>query len=64
MGRPVFASNMTAVGTGVMRFDEIIPVAGSAEWLVVELDRCATDMLTAVSQSITWLTENGMGRGR
>lgn len=58
------ASDMTAVGTGVMRFDQIIPAAKVAEWLVVELDRCATDMLTAVSQSITWLTENGLGRGR
>lgn len=58
------ASNMTAVGTGVMDFHKIIPAATSAEWLIVELDRCATDMLTAVKESIEYLTAEGLGRGR
>ena len=58
------ASNMTAVGQGVMDFHTIIPAAKSAEWLVVELDRCDTDMMTAVKESIEYLTAEGLGRGR
>lgn len=58
------ASNMTAVGQGVMDFHTIIPAAKSAEWLVVELDRCDTDMMTAVKESIEYLTAEGLGRGK
>ncbi|MCA9964567.1 MAG: sugar phosphate isomerase/epimerase [Anaerolineales bacterium] len=55
---------MLAAGQGVMDFPRII-AAGEAntEWLVVELDRCATDMLTAVSQSYSYLTQKGLARG-
>ncbi len=59
-----YASNMTALGTGVMDYRKIIPLATSAEWLVVELDRCDTDMLTAVSESINWLKAEGLGHGK
>ena len=51
---------MTAVGGGIMPVAEILAACPSAEWHVVELDRCATDVLTAVRDSLTWLT----GRGR
>ena len=34
------------------------------EWLVVELDNCETDMLTAVSQSLQYMVKSGMGEGR
>jgi sugar phosphate isomerase/epimerase len=51
---------MTAVGTGRMPVAEILAAAQAAEWHVVELDRCATDMLTAVRDSIRWLTANGL----
>lgn len=55
---------MLAAGQGVMDFPRIIAAGGAnTEWLVVELDRCATDMLTAVSQSYTYLTSNGLARG-
>lgn len=57
------ADDMTAVGAGVMNFHEIIPAAAHAEWLIVELDRCATDMLTAVQQSYTYLTSEGLASG-
>lgn len=50
---------MTAVGTGRMPVAEILAACPSAEWHVVELDRCATDMLTAVRMSIDWLTSRG-----
>ena len=39
---------------------EILAAAPAAEWHVVELDRCATDMLTAVQMSIGWLTARGL----
>lgn len=51
---------MTAVGTGRMPVAEILAAAPAAQWHVVELDRCATDMLTAVRMSIEWLTARGL----
>jgi hypothetical protein len=51
---------MTAVGSGRMPVAEILAAAPAAEWHVVELDRCATDMLTAVGDSIGWLTAHGL----
>jgi hypothetical protein len=37
---------------------------GATEWLVVELDEVAGDMLDAVKQSYRYLTENGLAQGR
>jgi sugar phosphate isomerase/epimerase len=51
---------MTAVGSGRMPVAEILAACPSAEWHVVELDRCATDVLTAVRDSLTWLTSRGL----
>jgi len=51
---------MTAVGGGRMPVAEILAASPSAEWHVVELDRCATDMLTAVRDSIDWLVGHGL----
>ncbi len=49
---------MTAVGEGVMDFSAILRAAGdNPEWLVVELDRCATNMLEAVAKSYRTLRE-------
>jgi sugar phosphate isomerase/epimerase len=58
---PVTAGDpMTAVGGGIMPVAEILAACPSAEWHVVELDRCATDVLTAVRDSLTWLTGRGL----
>jgi sugar phosphate isomerase/epimerase len=58
---PITEDNpMTAVGAGRMPVGEILAAAPSAEWHIVELDRCATDMLTAVEQSLQWLAEHGL----
>lgn len=57
-------SDMTAVGTGNMDYTQIIPAASAAEWMVVELDRCATDMMTAVQESYTYLTSKGLAHGK
>lgn len=35
-----------------------------AEWWIVELDRCATDMLQAVESSYNYLTQNGLAHGK
>jgi len=55
--------SMVAVGEGVMDWSSIIPAA-KAEWLIVELDRCETDMLEAVGRSYTYLTSKGYAHGR
>jgi sugar phosphate isomerase/epimerase len=51
---------MTAVGSGRMPVADILAACPSAEWHVVELDRCATDMMTAVGASIGWLASRGL----
>jgi hypothetical protein len=55
---------MTALGEGVVDIPAIVAAgAGSTEWLVVELDRCATDMMEAVHKSYQYLIEKELGRG-
>ncbi|MCD6336238.1 MAG: sugar phosphate isomerase/epimerase [Candidatus Latescibacteria bacterium] len=57
-------ASMTAVGEGVMDFHSIAEAGGKAtEWMIVELDRCATDMKEAVVTSYTYLIEEGLARG-
>jgi len=51
---------MTAVGGGRMPVAEILAASPSARWHIVELDRCATDMLTAVGDSLAWLISQGL----
>ena len=53
---------MVAVGSGRMPVADILAAAPSAEWHVVELDRCATDMLTAVGDSLAWLAEHDLAK--
>lgn len=56
----------TAVGEGKMDIPAIIDAADPAvlEWLIVELDTCATDMLEAVRKSLEYLVRTGLGKGR
>jgi sugar phosphate isomerase/epimerase len=54
---------MTAVGSGRMPVAEILAAAPAA-WHVVELDRCATDMMTAVGDSLAWLAARGLAQPR
>jgi sugar phosphate isomerase/epimerase len=55
----------TAVGQGDMDIPGIISAADPSvlEWLIVELDECATDMLTAVRESYEYLVSTGLGYG-
>lgn len=55
--------NMVAVGSGKMDVPAVIAAGKSAEWLVVELDRCGTDMMQAVTDSYAYLVGNGLARG-
>ncbi len=51
---------MTAIGTGKMPVADILAAQPSVEWNVVELDACATDMMEAVADSLTWLVNHGL----
>ncbi|MGD8857238.1 MAG: sugar phosphate isomerase/epimerase, partial [Chloroflexota bacterium] len=62
---PDTSADMVAVGDGNVDYPPIIAAAdGSAEWLIVELDRCAGDMMTAVERSYRYLVGEGLGHGR
>jgi sugar phosphate isomerase/epimerase len=63
-GPAVRGEPMTAVGEGVINVPPIVEAGTAAEWLIVELDQCATDMIEAVEKSIQYLTSKGLGRGR
>ena len=55
----------TAVGAGKMNIPAIVKAAGkNTEWLVVELDACATDMTQAVRDSCAYLKKKRLGAGR
>ena len=56
---------MTAVGDGKVDFPAIVAAAaGTTEWMIVELDVCATDMMAAVEKSYAYLIEKELARGR
>ncbi len=55
-GPATLNGDMTAVGDGVVDVPAIIKAGKpNTEWLIVELDRCATDMLEAVEKSHRYL---------
>ncbi len=55
----------TAVGSGKLNMPAIIGAADPTvlEWLIVELDECATDMLEAVKKSYRYLVDRGLATG-
>lgn len=64
-GPAVRGQPMTAVGDGVVDVHSIIAAGQStAEWLIVEIDQCATDMLEAVEKSYAYLTGEGLAHGK
>lgn len=54
-GPGVVGASPTAVGEGVMDFPSIL-AAHKADWLIVELDRCDTDMMEAVNKSFQYVS--------
>lgn len=56
---------MTAVGKGKINWQPVLEAAAPhVEWLIVELDRCDTDMMQAVADSYRFLAKSGFGKGR
>jgi sugar phosphate isomerase/epimerase len=56
---------MSPIGSGVMDFHSVVKAsAGNAEWLIVELDRCAIDMVEAVERSYRYLIDEGLAYGK
>jgi sugar phosphate isomerase/epimerase len=56
---------MTAVGDGVLDWSSIIEAGDKyCEWLIVEMDRCATDAFEAVTRSYNYLTQHGFAYGK
>jgi sugar phosphate isomerase/epimerase len=63
-GPTVKGQPMTAVGEGIVDIAGIIQASQDhANWLIVELDECATDMLEAVEKSYTYLVQKGLAHG-
>ncbi len=60
----VSESPMVAVGSGTLDIPAILASAPTAKWHVVELDRCATDMFTALADSYAYLVGSGLSQGR
>ena len=55
---------MQALGEGITDFKALVEAgAAHTEWWIVELDRCATDMMEAVEQSYKYLTSEGLAEG-
>ena len=55
---------MTALGEGAVDIPGVVAAgARSTEWIIVELDECATDMLEAVRKSYGYLINKGLARG-
>jgi sugar phosphate isomerase/epimerase len=64
-GPATMDGDMTAVGAGVVDMERVEAASkGTAEWWIVELDRCATDMMKAVEESYHYLTQRGLAHGR
>lgn len=59
------AQPMKAIGNGKLDWPAIINAADPnvTEWLIIELDSCATDMMEAVEQSYEYLVGNGLAEG-
>jgi len=61
-GPAIKGEPMTAVGDGTLDLPGILQAATEySEWLIVELDQCATDMLEAVAKSYHYLAAQTNG---
>ena len=63
-GPCVKEADMQALGEGITDFKALVE-AGTAhtEWWIVELDRCATDMMEAGIKSYNYMIQEGLARG-
>lgn len=57
-------SSMVPVGSGTIDIARVLAAAPGAAWHIVELDRCDTDMFSAVADSYRFLVSSGLSTGR
>jgi sugar phosphate isomerase/epimerase len=63
-GPAVRGEPMVALGEGSMDIPALVKAgAGSTEWLIVELDQVAGDMLEAIDKSYRYMVGEGLARG-
>jgi sugar phosphate isomerase/epimerase len=56
---------MVAVGRGAQDFPAIVQAAnGNTEWMIVEMDKTATDVFEAIHDSYDYLVKNKLARGK
>jgi sugar phosphate isomerase/epimerase len=56
---------MVAVGKGTQNFPAIVKAAnGNTEWMIVEMDKTATDVYDAIQDSYNYLVGNSLARGK
>ncbi len=56
---------MVAVGKGTQNFPSIVQAAnGNTEWMIVEMDKVATDVFAAIGDSYDYLVKNDLARGK
>ncbi|MEP7231554.1 MAG: sugar phosphate isomerase/epimerase [Ginsengibacter sp.] len=56
---------MVAVGQGAQNFPAIVKAPnGNTQWMIVEMDKTATDVFKAISDSYDYLIKNGLARGK
>ena len=52
---------MVAVGSGTQNFPAIVRAAkGNTEWMIVEMDKVATDVFVAIRESRDYLIKSGL----
>jgi hypothetical protein len=60
----VLGQPQVALGQGVVDVEACARAAVHADWLIVELDECATDMLEALEVSYRYLVDRGLAAER
>lgn len=63
-GPCVLGEPQVAVGSGTVDVESCVVAAKHADWHIVELDECASDVFEALGESARFLTERGWSRGR
>ena len=62
-GIHLFTNSLPHGWTGIERYDFAAADQATLQWIIVELDDCATDMMQAVRESYAYLTAEGLAEG-
>ncbi|MBW2271109.1 MAG: sugar phosphate isomerase/epimerase [Deltaproteobacteria bacterium] len=63
-GPCVLGEPQTALGRGTVDVAACVRAARHSDWHILELDDCATDMLTALAESYDYMVSRGLSLGR